>query len=333
MPKISIIVPVYKVEKYLRRCLDSIVNQTYPDWECILVDDGSPDNSGKICDEYAGKDKRFKVYHKGNEGVAKARITAFENSKGEFITFIDTDDYVSDLYLEKLLKPIIEDDADMVSCDYCIVENGEIRNPKAKLTGTFENKEQIIQFICEHYFYSQINKSYGTTCFLWTKMVKREFVSDSLKAGLNMWFGEDQVSILDMMHKCEKMVLISDRLYFYVMRNDQVIKKYNISLWHNIIMLLTKYKSFDKNNTNKGIRLRSWFHIINTANKMISVLDSPALFTNEMKQVADFPFIKDFFKPTSIGLDGKNQIKYLLLKYGFFRIYYHMTKFAFNRKK
>ena len=116
MPKISIIVPVYKVEKYLRRCLDSIVAQTFTNWECILVDDGSPDNSGKICDEYAEEDARFRVIHKQNEGVAKARLTAFENSQGELITFIDSDDYVSELYLEKLSKPILEDNADMVSC-------------------------------------------------------------------------------------------------------------------------------------------------------------------------------------------------------------------------
>lgn len=94
-PLISIIVPVYNVEPYIRKCLDSILSQTYTNWEAILVDDGSTDQSGAICDEYAKKDARFVVVHKQNEGVAKARITAFEHSKGELITFIDSDDYVS----------------------------------------------------------------------------------------------------------------------------------------------------------------------------------------------------------------------------------------------
>ena len=334
MPKISIIVPVYKVEQYLRRCLDSIINQTFSDWECVLVDDGSPDNSGKICDEYAVRDKRFKVIHKKNEGVAKARIRAFENSTGELITFIDSDDYVSELYLEKLSNPIIECNADIVSCDYCIVENGNKRNPKAKLTGTFENQEQIINFINEHYFYSWSNRSYGMTCFLWTKMVKREFVSDSLKESMDMWFGEDQVSILSMMQKCKKMVLIPDRLYFYIMHDNQAVKKYNISVWDNIVILLTKYKSFDKNNINKGIRFRTWLHLYKTVCKMILVFDNSASFANEMKQVLNIMVIKDFFKPMTIGGFGtKNEIKYQLLKYGFYRVYYYLIKHSLNKKR
>ena len=94
MPKISIIVPVYKVEKYLNRCLDSIIAQTYTDWECILIDDGSPDNSGKICDEYAEKNSRFVVIHQENTGSAEARNIALKNANGEYIICVDSDDWV-----------------------------------------------------------------------------------------------------------------------------------------------------------------------------------------------------------------------------------------------
>ena len=93
-PKISIIVPVYKVEKYLHRCLDSIVNQTFTDWECILIDDGSPDNSGIICDEYAQMDRRFKVIHQENKGVSAARNAGLDVAKGEWIGFVDSDDWI-----------------------------------------------------------------------------------------------------------------------------------------------------------------------------------------------------------------------------------------------
>ena len=123
MPLISIIVPVYNVEKYLRSCLDSIRVQTFKDFEAVLVDDGSTDNSGFICDEYEQKDNRFVVVHKQNEGVAKARITAFEHSEGEYITFIDADDYVSPVYLEKLTSPIIEEGVDMVSCNFFDIDS------------------------------------------------------------------------------------------------------------------------------------------------------------------------------------------------------------------
>ncbi len=100
MPKISIIVPVYKVERYLLKCLDSILAQTFEDWECLLVDDGSPDGSGRICDEYAAKDARFKVIHKQNEGVGAARNTGLEHASGQYVAFVDSDDFCENTYLE-----------------------------------------------------------------------------------------------------------------------------------------------------------------------------------------------------------------------------------------
>lgn len=103
-PKVSIIVPVYKAEKYIHRCLDSIQHQTFTDWECILVDDGSPDTSGAICDEYAAKDGRFKVIHKVNGGVSSARNMGIENAKGEWVAFVDSDDWLYDCYLSNFAE-------------------------------------------------------------------------------------------------------------------------------------------------------------------------------------------------------------------------------------
>ena len=92
-PKISVIVPVYNVEKYLPRCIDSILSQTFTDFELLLIDDGSPDNCGKICDEYAAKDSRVRVFHKPNGGVSSARNLGLDNARGEWIAFIDSDDF------------------------------------------------------------------------------------------------------------------------------------------------------------------------------------------------------------------------------------------------
>ena len=104
MPIVSIIVPVYKVENVLHYCIDSILNQTYKDFELILVDDGSPDNSGKICDEYAKKDNRITVIHKENGGVSSARNCGIDAAKGKYVCFVDSDDYVNKNYLEILIK-------------------------------------------------------------------------------------------------------------------------------------------------------------------------------------------------------------------------------------
>ncbi|MDR2593978.1 MAG: glycosyltransferase [Fibromonadaceae bacterium] len=120
MPVISIIVPIYKVEKYLSRCLDSILAQTFTDFECILVDDGSPDNCPAICDEYASKDNRFKVMHKEqNEGLAKARKSGLAVATAEFVIHIDSDDWIESGALELLYKKQQETDSDLVLGGFC----------------------------------------------------------------------------------------------------------------------------------------------------------------------------------------------------------------------
>jgi len=120
MPTISVIVPVYKVEKYILRCVDSILGQTYEDFELILVDDGSPDNCGAICDEYAAKDSRVVVIHQENGGLSAARNAgidwAFANSDSQWLTFIDSDDWVHPEYLERLLDAVRVNDADLAFC-------------------------------------------------------------------------------------------------------------------------------------------------------------------------------------------------------------------------
>ena len=105
-PLISIIIPVYNAEKYLRQCLDSVLAQTYTNWECLLVDDGSKDSSGTICDEYASKDSRFKVFHKENGGVSSARNVGIDNMTGEFVSFIDADDLLYPSSLAELIVGI-----------------------------------------------------------------------------------------------------------------------------------------------------------------------------------------------------------------------------------
>src|SRR4051794_4889210 len=118
MPKISIVVPVYKVEKYIKRCVDSILAQTYQDFELILVDDGSPDNCGKICDSLAKQDKRIKVIHKENGGLSTARNAGIDVAVGEYIGFVDSDDWVTKDMFEYLLNLIEDNECDISSVSY-----------------------------------------------------------------------------------------------------------------------------------------------------------------------------------------------------------------------
>lgn len=126
-PLISVIIPVYKVEQYLPRCVESILEQTFQNWELLLIDDGSPDCSGLICEEYAKKDSRIRVFHKENGGVSSARNLGIDNATGEWITFIDSDDYIQPGFLEGLYAPITEGEyVDFVHGGCVNVKNEEI---------------------------------------------------------------------------------------------------------------------------------------------------------------------------------------------------------------
>lgn len=159
-PKISVIVPVYKAEVYLHRCVDSLLAQTFPDFEILLVDDGSPDRSGEICDEYARKDKRVRVFHKENGGVSSARQCGMDNARGEYTIHADPDDWVEADMLEELYKKAREEDADMVICDYYEEKKGK----------TIYVKQQPSSLDHETVLRELFQQLHGSC---WNKLVKR----------------------------------------------------------------------------------------------------------------------------------------------------------------
>lgn len=158
--KVSVIVPVYKAESYLRRCLDSLLSQSLENIEIILVDDGSPDGSGAICDEYAQRDNRIKVFHKPNGGVSSARQKGLDEAKGEYVIHVDPDDWVEPDMLEELYRKAKEEDADMVICDFFInkenCQNYVVQKPSALDHNTL---------LCE--LFQQLHGS------CWNKLIRR----------------------------------------------------------------------------------------------------------------------------------------------------------------
>lgn len=140
--KLSIIVPIYNVEKYLKKCLDSILSQTFSDFELILIDDGSPDKCGQIIDEYAQKDKRIIAIHQKNQGVSAARNAGLRVSKGKYVGFIDPDDYIdADMYC-KMIESAEKNDSEIVCCNFCkINDSGELLYVEHNLTETMNRDE------------------------------------------------------------------------------------------------------------------------------------------------------------------------------------------------
>ena len=334
IPNISIIVPVYNVERYIHSCLDSIIAQSFTNWECILVDDGSEDQSGVICDKYAQKDSRFIVIHKQNEGVAKARITAFEKSKGDLVTFIDSDDYVSFDYLEKLSKPILENGADMVSCNLFEVR-GELIKESPDRGGNWFEGENMKDFISNHYFYDVNLKMEGMTRFLWSKMIRREYVKEGLMNGKGLWFGEDQIAVFTILYNIKKLYLIPDRLYYYVRHESQATNKYDISLWKSIISMLEKYSFIDSESlATQAIRIRSWEYIHDTIyGKMAKSNLSKKEFSEHLSYVRNQSYVDAFFKPLYINKSIKDNLRYWILKLKIFDIFYWDFKRSILKQK
>lgn len=204
MPQISIIVPVYKVEQYLHKCLDSILAQTFTDWECILIDDGSPDNSGVICDEYAQKDYRFQVIHQENKGSAGARNAGLDVAKGEWIAFVDSDDWVESTYLNKFFEVAQMNIAEVISCDY------------------FRNERIFKGFVGKTPQEAMINIISGKAlAFLWIKFFKKSLFDEfGIKFEKNFDVTEDVILCLKIFEKTQSIIHISEPLYHYNIENE-----------------------------------------------------------------------------------------------------------------
>ena len=189
-PLVSIIIPVYNVELYLSKCIDSILAQSFTDWECILVDDGSKDKSGSICDNYALKDNRIKVIHLNNSGVSVARQVGIDNVCGEYSIHVDPDDWIESNMLEELYNKAKSDDADMVICDYFKHEDGvqQYINQSPNLLEPIKIIEQMLTTNMYPQLYgSCCNKLVRCSCFNSSDNLIR-FEPDDLSLGEDVVF-------------------------------------------------------------------------------------------------------------------------------------------------
>lgn len=167
MAEVSMIVPVYQVEKYIAQCIESVLNQTFQDFELILVDDGSKDQSGMICDLYAAKDDRITVIHTENRGAAAARNTGMERAKGRYITFLDGDDYLAENMIERLYEVIEHSAYDVVVCDFLNLLPDEKDNFIVHLQERTVSGRDVLEHL-------KNEKSYGVWTVVWNKIYKRE---------------------------------------------------------------------------------------------------------------------------------------------------------------
>lgn len=216
---ITVIVPVYKVEHYLRKCIDSILSQTYPNLEIILVDDGSPDSCGQMCDEYAVRDHRITVIHKTNGGLSDARNAGLERMHGKYVTFVDSDDYVSPEYIGNLYAALIQNDADIAVCGEAFVgENPDgstfpMKRPLRDVEGTINmtTKEALSCMLHQDIFDASA----------WAKLYRSELFSD-VRFPVGYAY-EDIGTTHRLMLKSRKVTYIGEHLYFYLQREGSIL--------------------------------------------------------------------------------------------------------------
>lgn len=215
-PLVSVIIPVYNVEKYLDKCVQSVVDQTYKDLEIILVDDGSPDNSPQLCDDWAEKDDRIVVIHKKNGGLSDARNHGLDVSTGEYIAFVDSDDYIERNMIETLVYLVLKDYSDLSMCSYKLVdeEGKEINAKNCVVSETVQKKE----------FYKRLTEpGWGYYVIACAKLYKKSLFNN-IKFPVGK-INEDSFIMHWIIYECEKISVVDDKLYNYVQRADSIMHK------------------------------------------------------------------------------------------------------------
>lgn len=219
--KVSIICPVYNAEQYLKKCINSFIAQSFCDWELLLIDDGSPDNSGFICDEYAKKDNRIKVIHKSNEGVSAARQVGFESATGDYMIHADPDDWVESSMLADLYDKAITEQADMVICDFYRDEGDKSFYIKQEPTSLSSDSVLKELFSCLH----------GSCC---NKLIKRETCLNlGVRFPENVNYSEDVCFNVQLLKHNIKVVYLPKAYYHYIQLSTSITNSFSMKTLDN----------------------------------------------------------------------------------------------------
>lgn len=203
MPKVSVIVPIYKAEKYLSHCVESILRQTYDDWELLLIDDGGPDRSGQICEEFAVKNTKIRVFHKENGGVSSARNLGLDNANGEWVMFVDADDWLEPQCIETCLRAAEEEHLDLVQFNYRMVDENEINLPSKTNEVPAMESEKYIERGCFN------------VC-VWGALIASSIITvNNIRFAEEIKLAEDQLFIMTSMAHASRIAFIKDILYNY----------------------------------------------------------------------------------------------------------------------
>lgn len=318
---ISIIVPIFNSEKYLRKCIESIINQTYANLEIILVDDGSSDDSLNICNEYAMKYKNIKVISNINQGVSEARNKGLKKAKGNFIGFVDSDDTIHPQMYEILMKVLKTNNADISCCSFYIncENNYKIREDIINVVYSFNNEESI-------------NLLYGDIALemsvLWNKLYKK-YLFENIEFPRNR-IHEDQSVLYKLLYKSNKFVYINEKLYFYIKRENSIMNKtFNKERFYIFDAYRERTEFFKSNNLEELYTISINHYLKRFIEHYLEYSNINYDDINNLKEL----YYDKYYKKYSCSLNNRIILK---LKYRFFynnpKIYIFIYKFNYKLK-
>ena len=280
---ISVIVPVYKVEPYLRQCVDSILNQTYRDLEVLLIDDGSPDKCGEVCDEYEKKDRRVRVFHTENRGLSAARNLGLKEARGEYIGFVDSDDWIEPDMYKTMLARLEETGAEICACGFW-EEYGNTIIKTSLPDVCYENEEGVIALL-----EGRIRQ------FAWNKLYLKELFKRLLFPEFHVF--EDVATIYRTFFDAEKTVSISNLLYHYRRHKDCISNDHSVNhlmdYWDSYYMRYREMKqlpAFNENRNTMGILVEKTVRAATIVWRWIYVIpkDNQKKFMTNLKSISKF---------------------------------------------
>lgn len=320
--KISIIVPVYNTERYLKKCVDSLRKQTYQNLEILLVDDGSSDESGRLCDEFAKKDKRIKAIHKENGGLISAWKKGVEVSSGEYLNFVDSDDWVDLTMIEEMAEYLTGEEREIVASDYMIEREDGSRQyvwqqlPPGEYTGA-DLKEKVIPNLLGR-------ESRYVTISRCMKLISRRLITENCKySDPAVVVGEDITIILPSLIDCKRLYIMDHKAYYhYLYVNESMVHKYDKNLYKNIQLLQKTALQIvnDKFNGKELIERRKQVNQ-ETVFWMMLVLKNeargnPKGYRRNILAICKSEEIRSLVKNTSVTIkQNANKLLYLVMKH------------------
>lgn len=301
MKKVSVIIPVYNVEDYLTKCLESVINQTYSNLEIILVDDGSTDSSRKICDEFALKDNRIQVIHKENGGLSSARNAALQISTGEYICFVDSDDFIAENLISESVAKLEETNSDVCMFSHFTTDGKSENMQYLPLEKDVYEKEDIRKIIIPLFIGQKSANENPLLGFVWRQVFRRDVIGEQKFKSEREYYAEDVVFDLEFYLKANRMCVVDKPLYYYRYVETSLSNRYRKNLFEKLVNLLTFKRAlveeYDITDCEERLTRSAFRAAIGGALNVKKAQNlSKREKKKELKKIADNPFVRNAIK-------------------------------------